>query len=280
MKKILVVEDSSEAYALINLAIRDCGQVVWAKDIRSALQFIDQTVFDLVVLDLNLTDGDGVNLCSLLQTDDRYRNIPIMILSARQSVADQLVAFAVGADDYVKKPFHPDELKARVQSKLKKKDQKEAESFVIQVGDLRLDQGSRTVSAQTTEGREVFDLTSLEFKLLTFLCKNKNEILSRDRILDGVWGSDCHVYSRNIDTHISKIKKKLGPYSGYLQSRHRQGYLLAVPEADKFPAGEEMLKHVVETPTATLQRTVNDPHISATKVELPFNSTVSTIRNF
>ncbi len=286
MKKILIVEDSPEAFALINLALKDCGKLTWAKDIKSTLELIELHVFDLIVLDLILTDGDGVSLCSLLQTDERFRNIPIIVLSSRQAVADQLVAFAVGADDYVRKPFHPEELRARVQAKLRKKEIKDAESFSTHVGDLTLDHSARTVHAASGDAKHLIHLTSLEFKLLSFLCKNKNEVLSRDRILDSVWGSDCHVYSRNIDTHISKIKKKMGEYSSYIQSRHGEGYILKVPDVERFPAASEMLKnvspesrsvyHAQEASSAPRPMSREIAAESESKrIELPFNVSVS-----
>ncbi|MES2964993.1 MAG: response regulator transcription factor, partial [Bdellovibrionota bacterium] len=137
MSTILLVEDSVDSF---NLVKRAMGTIAldWAKNLAEANAFIQRKTYDLIILDVMLPDGDGYRLCSILQTDDRLKNVPVMFLTGKNSVSDKVLGFSVGADDFLTKPFDPIELKARVDSKLRRRQREKVEADVIRVGDLEI----------------------------------------------------------------------------------------------------------------------------------------------
>lgn len=246
MQRILVVEDSRESFELIRRTLDTSYELVWAQNIFQAQGALRTSSFGLILLDLHLPDGDGLGLCSMLNADESITQAPIFILSARTSVPEKLMAFTVGADDFITKPFHPEELKARIDGKLRKRTEKQAHASVIEVGGIRLDQMTHQVTVETDETPLAIDLTSLEFRLLSFFIRSRNRAVSRNEILDEVWGKDCHVFSRNVDTHVSKIKKKLGHYGDYLTSEHGIGYRFDVPVSTPFQSGQALFSGAVQ----------------------------------
>ncbi|RYZ77516.1 MAG: response regulator transcription factor, partial [Proteobacteria bacterium] len=202
MKNILVVEDSPESYRLIEASVGQLGRLEWVKTCSSALSALAKINFDLVILDGSLPDGDGIQLCSMMQTQENWAVIPVVILTARNATVDKIMAFSVGADDFVTKPFEMLELRARVESKLRKRERATQELDVIRCGPLELNK--TTQRAYKTEGgeKQEIDLSSLEFKLLLYFATNPDVVLSRDRILDSVWGEGRYVDARAVDTHV------------------------------------------------------------------------------
>jgi DNA-binding response OmpR family regulator len=120
MHKILVVEDSADSFNLVKRAIDDFAILDWAKSLTEALKILKKRSFDLILLDVTLPDGDGFRLCSLLQTDEKLREIPVIFLTALNSISDKVMGLSMGADDFISKPFDPQEFKARLDSRLKK----------------------------------------------------------------------------------------------------------------------------------------------------------------
>ena len=233
MKKILIVEDCDHSFILIKRCLQELYHLVQAKSLAGAQAQLASGRFDLVLLDLHLPDGDGLQLCSTLRTSEAYDRLPIIVLSARTTTPDQVAAFACGADDYVYKPFAPEELQARVGAKLREKAAKEALEFKIRVGDLEIDQAAQRVVIRKNGKTEEVILTALELKILMLLSKQKNRVLSRNEILDMIWGNNVHVFARNVDTHISKLRKKLGDLACYIKSAHGKGYSFAPPETPR-----------------------------------------------
>jgi two-component system, OmpR family, phosphate regulon response regulator PhoB len=234
MQKILVIEDSADAFQLIQRSLGEDFSLTWFNTLAAGQRAVAAEKFDLVLLDLTLPDGDGLHFCSLLRADEKYDQLPVIILSARNTTAEQIVAFRVGADDYVKKPFSAEELKARISAKLRKKTNRESESFTIRAGDIEIDQSTHQVWIGSGSERESVPFTALELKMLMYFCRQKNKVLDRNEILDAIWGTSVHVYARNVDTHVSKLRKKLGPCGDYIQSAHGRGYQFVPPEPAPF----------------------------------------------
>lgn len=246
MGKILIVEDSMESFELARRALGTSSQVDWVKSIQEATKSLDNRSYDLVLLDIGLPDGDGFHLCSLMQTHQDLKNVAVIFLSARSSVPDKIMGFSVGADDFLAKPFDPVELKARVDAKLRRRDRDKAQAQVIHAGDLEINKDSQRVTYLSEAGATVdLDLTPIEFKILLHLANRADHVHSRDEVLTAVWGEGVFVYARCVDTHVSKLRKKMGTKSSYIQSVHGCGYRFSLDEyrgeRDAIPFSESRL---------------------------------------
>ena len=227
--KVLLVEDHVDAYQLVARALGQRVQLEWVKSQREAAIAIEKKDFDLILLDVTLPDGDGFHLCSILQAHEKWSNIPVIILSAKSSISDKVLGFSVGADDYIAKPFDALELRARVDAKLRKRERDQQAADTIVFDDLEINKSTQRVLINDNGQTSEVDLTPIEFKLLLFLANRANNVVTRDQILDTVWGEAVHVYSRSVDTHISKLRRKLGTKGQYIQSAHGAGYRFMTP---------------------------------------------------
>jgi len=203
----LVIEDDEAIGALVATYLERAGFEV-ARECTGAGGFaaVDRRRPRFVVLDLGLPDVDGFDLCRRLRD---FADLPILILTARDEEVDRVIGLELGADDYVTKPFSPRELVARVRAVLRRAEPASRESPVIEVGALRVD--PRTRSA-TLAGAPVA-LRTLEFELLAELARNAGNVVSRDRLLDRVWGLSFAGGTRTVDVHVAQLRSKLGPAS-------------------------------------------------------------------
>jgi two-component system phosphate regulon response regulator PhoB len=224
MNQVLLVEDSADAYRLVQRALGSSVHLEWAQSQREAARLLEKKTYDLVLLDAGLPDGDGFQLCSVLQAHENWSSIPVILLTARNSVADRVLGFSVGADDFISKPFDPVELKARIDAKLRKRERMKQASDVVIADDLEINKRSQRAFLNENGKSQELDLTPLEFRLLLLLAGKSGGVLTRDELLDTAWGQNVHVYSRSVDTHISKLRKKLGTKSHYIESVHGSGY--------------------------------------------------------
>jgi len=199
---ILVVDDEPNIAELIELYLsREGYQVVTADSGEAALRAAAEHRPRLVVLDIGLPDIDGLEVCRRLR---QTSTIPVIFLTARDSEVDRVVGLELGADDYVTKPFSPPELVARVKAVLRRTDPA-ATTDIIQAADATIDLGRREVRVRG----EVIAFTAREFELLQFLAEHPGLALSRQQILDGVWGYDWFGDERTVDVHLAQIRKKL-----------------------------------------------------------------------
>jgi DNA-binding response OmpR family regulator len=199
---ILVVDDEPNIAELIELYLsREGFQVVRADSGEGAVQAVADHRPRLVVLDIGLPDMDGLEVCRRLR---RTSTIPVIFLTARDGEVDRVVGLELGADDYVTKPFSPPELVARVKAVLRRTDPA-ATAEIIQVADATIDLGRREVRVRG----EVIPFTTREFELLQFLAEHPGLALSRQQILDGVWGYDWFGDARTVDVHLAQVRKKL-----------------------------------------------------------------------
>lgn len=224
-KKILVVEDSKEVHRQIEISLGTLATLEFQLNLSDAQASLDNEKPDLIILDIELPDGSGIDLCSKIQMDNP--EIPIFLLTGKEALSEKIMGFSAGADDYITKPFESLELKARVEAKLRKMDLLEVKSDFMEWEEISINIKSQEVILKQEQPPRDVELTSLEFKLLLFFADNANDVLSRDVILNEIWGKDVHVYSRSVDTHVSKLRKKLEPFSELIQSVHGSGYKFA-----------------------------------------------------
>ena len=177
--------------------------------------------FSLILLDLMLPDGSGLDLCKKIKGNPETESIPIIILTAKDDEVDRVVGFELGADDYVTKPFSVRELILRIKAVLKRGQKKEDVVEVgRQFGDLSIDVESHEVHVNNNQ----IDLTALEFRLLRQLVDRRGRVQSRDQLLSDVWGYSSEVTTRTVDTHIKRLREKLGPMGKYVQTIRGVGY--------------------------------------------------------
>ena len=205
--KILIVEDEPAIRELLALNLRHAGfEPVLAADAAAARREIDAALPDLVILDWMLPDQPGVEISRRLRADVRTRHLPLIMLTARSAESDKLGGFEAGADDYVTKPFSPRELVARVRALLRRR-APEASDEPIEVAGLRLEPHTFRVIA---EG-QTLRMGPTEFRLLHYLMRNLDRVLSRSKLLDGVWGDHVFIEERTVDVHIRRLRLALQP---------------------------------------------------------------------
>jgi DNA-binding response OmpR family regulator len=200
---ILLVEDEDEIAALVSAYLeRDGFRVIWASRGVDGLLALEQNEVRLAILDLQLPDADGLDLCRAIREQSR---LPIVILTARDEEIDRVTGLELGADDYVPKPFSPRELVARVRAVLRRTDPAAVDE-ISTLGDVAVDRAARAV----TVGSEPVELTAKEFDLLAYLVDHPGIVLSRERLLDRVWGLAFPGGTRTVDVHVAQLRKKLG----------------------------------------------------------------------
>jgi len=193
-----------------------------AYDGERALGIADKEHPDLVLLDLMLPEMDGLEVCKALRKERKTAGIPIVMLTAKTQEADKIVGLELGADDYVTKPFSPAELLARIKAVLRRSKEKDKVPDTITVGDLCIDYGKIQVLVKD----KPLELTSKEFELLTTLIKAKGRVLSRDYLLDTIWGFDhaMEIQTRTVDVHVRTLRKKLKHVAKRIVTVKNYGY--------------------------------------------------------
>lgn len=223
-KSILVVEDNLETRELLSYNLKNAGYVVrTAGDGVKALELASRARPDLVLLDVMLPGGmDGLEICRRLKQDERTRGVPVIMLTALGDEVDRIVGLELGAEDYVPKPFSPRELLLRIKAVLRRSGDsgQEAAADGFRQGGLVIDFEAHSV---TIDG-EPAGLTSTELKILRELVRSKGRVLQRDRLLDTVWDTDFDGTSRTVDTHIRRLRGKLGLFADWIETVRGVGY--------------------------------------------------------
>jgi two-component system phosphate regulon response regulator PhoB len=223
MNKVLFVEDSPEVHVQVSKSLMGLCELSWAKTLEEAREQYAKDKFHLLLLDINLPDGSGIDFCSEVASQNPSQ--AIFIITGEEKLSDKVLGFTAGADDYIVKPFNGLELKARVEAKLKKINLENNMATVNEWEKLKVDKNRQEVMILDDQGDfESSELTHIEFKLLTYLSDREDMVIPRDEILNEIWGRDVYVYSRSVDTHVSKLRKKLGEASDYIKSVHGTGY--------------------------------------------------------
>jgi two-component system alkaline phosphatase synthesis response regulator PhoP len=223
MKTILVVDDERNIVELVRLYLEKEGfAVVAAADGKQALVQFERSQPDLVVLDLMLPKLDGFEVCRELR---RRSDVPILMLTARSEDVDAIVGLELGADDYVTKPFNPRARVARVKAILRRTDATARGGRPLQVGNLRIDPRRREASV----GDRNMELRAREFDLLAALARDPGVVLTRDALLEDVWGTDFPGETRTVDVHVAEVRKKLGDDGPQVETIRGIGYRLVPP---------------------------------------------------
>ena len=220
--KILIIEDEPDIRKNLEYNLsREGYSVLTAASIGEAEQLIYSNNLSLILLDLMLPDGSGLELCKKMKSDPDVQNLPIIILTAKDDEVDKVVGFELGADDYVTKPFSVRELILRIKAVLKRGEKKkDIVEIDRQFGDLKIDIDSHEVYVDG----ELVNLTALEFKLLIQLVDRRGRVQSREQLLADVWGYSAEVTTRTVDTHIKRLREKLGSMGKYVQTIRGVGY--------------------------------------------------------
>lgn len=221
--RVLVVEDEKDISGLIKHTLERSGDTIVeiAASGDQALKLASEQQVDLIILDLNLPVLGGLEVCRLLRTRPGTAKTPIIMLTARSSESDRVVGLDAGADDYVTKPFSPRELSARVRAVLRRGRPEEAGPPPIYRGEhLVADFDAVSIAVDGVPVR----LTRREFELLRHLVENKNRVLSRDRLLERVWGYDRMIETRSVDVHVGRLRGKLGAAGKQVETVVGLGY--------------------------------------------------------
>ncbi len=230
---ILIVDDEQDLVDTLEFNLQREGfQTRRALTGGAAIQLAaQQPVPDLVLLDLMLPDIPGTEVCRRLRADDRTRYIPVLMLTAKDDEVDRIVGFEIGADDYVTKPFSLRELMLRVRAILRRAapGKEDASSQELIHDRLRVDPAGHRVWVDDDE----LSLTALEFKLLNTLLSRAGRVQTRDTLLTDVWGMQTGVTTRTVDTHVTRLRKKLGPASSYIETLRGVGYRFRAQSANE-----------------------------------------------
>jgi two-component system, OmpR family, phosphate regulon response regulator PhoB len=221
-KIILIVEDERDVVDLLALNLRKAGFAVsMAMDGAAGLQKARSEKPAFIILDLMLPKMPGLEICKILKSDPATRQIPIMMLTAKAEEIDRVVGLEFGADDYVTKPFSPREVVLRIKAILRRAEGP-AEDESLSTGPIVIDPARHEVSV---DGKRV-NLTGLEFKLLRTLMQRRGRVQTRDRLLNDVWGYESVIDTRTVDTHVRRLRKKLGKVADAIESVRGFGYRL------------------------------------------------------
>jgi DNA-binding response OmpR family regulator len=223
MKRILVIEDDPDIALSLKYNMEREGDfsVRVVHDGEEGLREAVKEAYDLIVLDLSLPRMDGIDVCRELRSRESTAETPVIMLTARVEESDKIKGLEIGADDYVTKPFSIREMVARVRAVLRRSQRSDEERELMSFGVLSVDLAGRRVNV---DDRPI-SLTRKEFDLLAFLMRNRGRVLSRERLLERVWGYDIPGETRTVDVHIRQLRKKLGsPADGYLETVVGVGY--------------------------------------------------------
>jgi two-component system phosphate regulon response regulator PhoB len=239
--KILIVDDEQDLANTVQFNLeREGWQTETAFDGRTALAAAARDPKpDLILLDLMLPDIKGTDVCRQLRSSAATKDIPIIMVTAKDDEIDRVVGFEVGADDYVTKPFSMRELLLRIKAIMRRVDKPRRPSTEVNFGLLRIDNAGHRVWV----GEEEIALTALEFRLLTTFMSRRGRVQTRDALLHDVWGHTPGLPTRTVDTHIQRLRKKLGAASNYIETLRGVGYRFRTSsDAHAIPPADEMVE--------------------------------------
>jgi two-component system phosphate regulon response regulator PhoB len=225
-QQVLVVEDERDIVQVLEFSLKQAGfDAAVAYDGEQARACIERRVPDLVLLDLMLPDIPGTEICKQLKSAARTAHVPVLMLTARGEEIDRVLGFELGADDFVTKPFSVRELILRIKAVLRRRSPEDREPLRTQVGPIRMNVDTHRAYV----GEDQIDLTALEFKLLLSLVSRAGRVQSREQLLDEVWGLSPETQTRTVDTHIKRLREKLGAARELLETVRGAGYRLMDP---------------------------------------------------
>ena len=225
--KILIVEDEPDIRDTLSYNFEKEGfEVLSSPNGKSALKLLESNEPNIVILDLMLPDMSGLDICRQIKNDKKLSDTSIIMLTAKSEEVDRIVGFELGADDYVTKPFSVRELILRVKVLIKKHTTTEHKDTSISLGSIYMNLDAHVVKINKKD----IILTALEFKLLKHLLQRKGRVQTRDQLLGDVWGYSSEVTTRTVDTHIKRLREKLGVVADYIQTIRGVGYKFTISD--------------------------------------------------
>lgn len=221
MKKVLVVDDDQENLQLVADMLRAEFQPLMSSSGREGLLVAVREQPDLILLDVNMPEMDGFEVCKRLREQPSTRQIPIVMLTTASSLDSRVKGLDLGADDYITKPFQVRELVARIHARLRRHEQARKADSTLEVGNLKLDSKSFQVWVNSASVK----LTRIEFELLRYFIEHPNEVVDRQKLLGDLW-PDAVVTNRTVDTHMANLRKKIKGFSYGLETIYGSGYIL------------------------------------------------------
>jgi DNA-binding response OmpR family regulator len=222
--KILIVEDERDIVELLRYNLQEAGfETDYVRNGADALHRAVEQSPDLILLDLMLPEVDGLIVCRLLKNDPRTKNIPIVMVTAKTEERDRIAGLELGVDDYITKPFSPKEVVLRVSAVLRRIQvgkQAEEDTKQIQQHGLTIDLDKHQV---LTESGPI-NLTATEFKLITLFARSPGRVFTRDILMGVIWGQEYYGIDRTVDTHVSRLRRKLGEFGEHIETVHGVGY--------------------------------------------------------
>lgn len=239
--RILLVEDALSMQLVVQAAVGSLCSLTCVTTIADAEKELAQGPYALILLDVELPDGNGFEFCKKLRGQERYGIVPIIFLTWKADVDQRVLGFSLGGDDYIVKPIEPKEFSARIEAKLKRRPQGPLQTTFCKA-DFKVDLTSHRVFLTSNNGvgngecEKELNLTPIEFKLLIHFLRNEGVVLSREELLVAVWGDSVHVSAHTIDTHISSLRKKIAHTGHNLKAVVKKGYCFTlVTIAEKSP---------------------------------------------
>jgi DNA-binding response OmpR family regulator len=222
--KILLIDDSEIDQKVILGILGKQHTVVVAGTLEKARQEIERGHFDLLLLDVDLPDGNGFRFFAQLRGEEKTKSLPVIFLTMKSEAPDEIMGFSLGAEDYISKPVDPAKVRARIEARLKKLvDRRQSDALLLKE-DLKLDLTTQRAFVTTTAGSTPIDLTPQEFKVLSYFMRHEDHVLSRNQLIDAVWNNQVNVVDRTVDMHVSNIRKKISASAYTIKSVHGVGY--------------------------------------------------------
>ena len=224
-KRILVVDDEPDVTDLVAYHMKAKGfHVETVNDATASISRACAYQPDLIILDIMMPHLSGIQICRILRTDSKLAKVPIIFLTAKAEPHDRIEGLESGADDYVGKPFSPKELVLRVESILRRTTgPKEPASARLHIGDILLDSETRRVTVRGA----ALELTATEFKLLRLMMERQGRVQTREHLLLNVWNYSTEIETRTVDTHVRRLREKLGPEADWIETIRGVGYRIA-----------------------------------------------------
>ena len=223
-QKILLIEDCPIIQGVVRATLTSKYALSTVGSVNAARAELQNSIPQLIILDIGLPDGDGLKLAAEIRQSPNLSRVPLIFLTGKSDPADKVLGFTVGADDYIVKPLEPMEFSARVDNQIRRVRALSQSEEGYDKGIFHISTSQQKIFIRTEQENRDLRLTTNEFKLLNHFIRHESHVLSRDHILNTVWGSETFVTDRTVDSHIYSIRKKLGDYAHCIQSIPRAGY--------------------------------------------------------
>ncbi len=209
MSSILCIEDSEEVKIILRQILSPQHDFIQVATLKQAELAIASSEIDLILLDIQLPDGDGLRFCSALKNSVETKHIPIIILSGSTSIQEKVIGFELGIEDYISKPFDAVDVKIRVNARVRKAEKSKSERTKLATDKVQVDLLNQKVIIEHSGISQSVDFSPIEFRIFSYLMKNREQVKSREKIINFAWGNNFSLSDRTVDSHISRIRKKI-----------------------------------------------------------------------